>query len=246
MKKLSILVALLLLVGCGSSKETVETEYNNKNHNEIVKTLIGDPLDKDKTKEIFDKSGSVDVYYEKVNETDVTLTIVNNMDYYYTGTIDFEVCPFSVTTTALAPNGYASATIECPEFVEDDEFTYNGTLHERNEENAYNVSIESYYYEDNDELFDYVLDLEEVTLDDVKELAKYLYTESLMMNYESEMVVKVYPKAAYDVAFEASTEEAWNKLDEESMAGRIWLDVNSDFAEIYDVNGDLVERINYR
>lgn len=245
MKKCWVLLSLLLLLGC-SSKETVETEYFNSNHNEIVKDLLGEPLRKDETSKIFDESEAIDVYYDWVDEKKITLTIVNNMDYYYTGTVNFEVCPYSVSTMGLAPNGYASATIECPEFIEDGDFTYNGTLFERKEEHQYNVGIETYYYEDNDTLFDYVLDLEKITSEDIKKLADYLYTESVMMNYEDEMNINIYPKDAYDKAYETNTEEAWNELDKNYYSGRIWLDANSDFAEMYDAKDKLIERLNYR
>ena len=107
MKKLAAVVALCLLAGC-SSKETIEVDYVHPNHNEIAEQVLGEPLGKDETQEIFESTESVDVYYEVVDDTQVTLSIFNNMDYYYTGTVDLDACEFQLSVTGLAPYSYAS------------------------------------------------------------------------------------------------------------------------------------------
>ncbi|WP_294561399.1 hypothetical protein [uncultured Traorella sp.] len=248
MKKLAAVVALCLLAGC-SSKETIEVDYVHPNHNEIAEQVLGEPLGKDETQEIFESTESVDVYYEVVDDTQVTLSIFNNMDYYYTGTVDLDACEFQLSVTGLAPYSYASKTVECPNFAEDSEFTFTGTLYNRNDENAYTTPFEAYYYEDDDTLYDYTLDLslEEINEDELKKLANYLYTENILSNYAGEMWVRVYPKTAYDEAYGMNTDEAWNKLDSESFVATIWVDAENDIAEIYDgQTSELIERINYR
>lgn len=248
MKKLITVLALCLLAGC-SSKETIEVDYVHANHNDVAEKVLGEPVGKDETSEIFEGSENVDVYYEVVDDNQVTLSVFNNMDYYYTGTVDLEACDFQLSVTGLAPYSYASKTVECPNFAEDSEFTFTGTLYERNDENAYTTPFEIYYYEDDETIYDYVLDLslEEITEDELKKLADYLYTENILSNYEGELWVRVYPKAPYDEAYNANTDEAWNQLDSESFVGTIWVDAENDIAEIYDgKTTELIERINYR
>ena len=245
MKKLFCLLALFMLFAC-SSKESIEVDYVHDNHNEIAQEVLGKSLGKDETKEIFDSSDSLQVYYEEVDENNITLVLVNNMDYYFTGDVEFDVCAFKVSVTGLAPNGYASKTIECPDFTENAEFVFTGNLYSRNEEYAYNVNYESYYYEDDETLYDYALELDEITNDDLKAFVNYLYTENVLSNYEGEMWIRVYPKTAYDKAYAADTEASWNELDTKYLAGRIWLDAENELAEIYHPTEDeLIERINF-
>ena len=245
MKKLLCLLALFMLFGC-SSKETVEADYVHSNHNEVAKKVLGDALSKSETQAIFDSNETLEVYYEQVDDNNVTLVLVNNMDYYFTGKIEFDACKLAVSVTGLAPNGYASKTIECPEFDDKSEFIYTGNLYTRNEEYAYNVKHESYYYEDDETLYDYALDLEEITNDDLKEFVNYLYTESILANYEGEMWIRVYPKKPYDNAYKVDNEATWNELDTKYLAGRIWLDAESSMAEIYHPTKDeLIERVNF-
>lgn len=246
MKKLLTALALCLLAGC-SQKETIEVDYVHSNHADIVDQVLGDPLGKDETQKIFDSTESVDLYYDIVDENQVTLSIFNNMEYYYTGTVELDACDFRLSVSGLAPYTYASKTIECPGFVEDSEFTFTGQLFERNEENAYKTAYEVYYYEDDDTLYDYVLDLADITEDELKALAGFLYTENILGNYEGEMWIRVYPKAAYDEAYSTNTDEAWNNLDANYTAGRIWVDAENDIAEIYaGTSSDLIARINFR
>ena len=244
MKKLLCLLALFMLFGC-SSKETVEVDYVHSNHKEIAEKILGNALSKEETQKAFDSSESLEVYYEEA-ENNVTLVLLNKMDYYFTGKVDFDVCPFKIEVTGLAPNGYASKTIECPDFDENSEFVFTGKLYSRKEEYEYNVKYESYYYEDDDTLYDYALDLKEITNADLKDFANYLYTESVLSNYEGEMWIRVYPKEAYDQAYNIDTEAAWNELDTKYLAGKIWIDSETALAEIYDSKTDeLIERINF-
>ena len=245
MKKLLCLLALFMLFGC-SGKEIVEVDYVHENHNEIAQKVLGESLGKDETKKIFDSNESLQVYYEDVDENNIKLVLVNNMEYYFTGDVEFDVCEFKVSVNGLAPNGYVSKTIECPNFTENAEFIFTGKLYSRNEEYAYDVKYESYYYEDDETLYDYALALDTITNDDLKEFVNYLYTENVLTNYEGEMWVRVYPKTAYDNAYELDTEAAWNELDTKYLAGRIWIDAENDIAEIYDpLKDELVERINF-
>lgn len=246
MKKILTVLALCLLAGCSGGKESVEVDYVHSNHLDIAAKVLGNPLGKDETKEIFDTTESIDLYYDREDDENVKLTIYNNMDYYYTGSVELEACEFKLTVTGLAPNSYASKTLQCPEFVDDDEFSYEGQLSKRNDEYAYDTSFEIYWYEDDDTLFDYVLDLEEIKEDDLKALANYLYTENVLGNFEGETWVRVYPKAAYDAAYELNTDAGWNQLDSEAFAGTIWVDAQNDIAEIYGTDQTLIERINFR
>lgn len=245
MKKWLAVLALCILAGC-SSKETVEVDYYNEKHNEIVDKILGNALGKDETRKVFEETDAIDVYYEKKDEGKVVLTLFNNMDYYYTGKVDFKVCPVAVSVKGLAPYGYANAEISCPDFVEDGEFTYEGQLFERNDDYKYETEFESYYYEEDDTIFDYALKLETISNEDIKELAKYLYSENVLSNYDGEMWVKVYPFEAYETAFNDGSETAWNELDANFMAAKLWIDASNDFVEIYAPNGTLIERVNYR
>lgn len=247
MKKYWIILMLFLLAGCG--KESIETTYANAHHNEIAeKVLSSDAVEKKKADEIFKSDASLDVYLNKKDETMMEVTLYNNMDYYFTGEVEFDFCEYKVNTTGLAPYGYTSAEIECPNYIDGDEaeFRFSGKLYERNADNDYDTGIEIYYYEDNEDLFDYVLDLDKIQYEDMKKLTEYLYTESVLMNYEYEMTIKVYPIKPYKETYNAGNSDAWIQLDEESLAGKIWLDANSDFAEIYDADGVMIERINFR
>lgn len=237
-------LGLLLVAGC-SSKETVETEYFNEAHNEIVEEILGDPLSKDETTKIFNESDAIDVYYEWIDESKVALTIFNNMDYYFSGDVEFEVCPVNVKTTGLAPKSYATATIECPDFVEKSEFEFKGRLYERNQKNEYPVKYETYYYEDVETAFDYVLELDKISKENLLDLARFIYTENVASNWNGEMTVRVFPKKEYDLAYEKNSADGWKEL-EKHLVGSVWIDSNEDFAEVYDGNGDLIDRLNFR
>ena len=92
----------------------------------------------------------------------------------------------------------------------------------------------------------YSLDLKEITNDDLKAFVNFLYTESVLANYEGEMWVRVYPKEAYDKAYNTDTDAAWNELDTKYLAGKIWIDSENALAEIYHPTKDeLIERINF-
>jgi len=245
MKKLLCLLALFMLFGC-ASKEFVEVDYVHSNHKEIAEEVLGDALSKGETKKVFDSSESLEVYYEEANGDDVTLVLINKMDYYFTGQVQFDVCPFRIGVTGLAPGGYASTTIECPDFTENSEFVFNGKLYSRKDEYKYDVKYESFYYEDDETLYDYSLDLKEISKDDLKEFVEYLYTENVLMNHEGEMWIRVYPKEAYDKAYNADTEAAWNELDTKFLAGIVWIDSENALAEIYDSKTEeVIERINF-
>lgn len=244
MKKLLCLLALFMLFGC-SSKESVEVDYVHSNHKEIAEKVLGNALGKEETQKAFDAEESLEVYYEEDGDN-VKLVLLNKMDYYFTGNVEFDVCPFKIDVVGLAPNGYASKTIECPEFTESSEFVFTGKLYSRKEEYEYNVKYESYYYEDDETLYDYSLDLKEITNDDLKAFVNFLYTESVLANYEGEMWVRVYPKEAYDKAYNTDTDAAWNELDTKYLAGKIWIDSENALAEIYHPTKDeLIERINF-
>lgn len=245
MKKFLAVLALCLLAGCSS--KGIEVDYVHPNHIDIAKKVLGDPLGKDETQKLLNKTDSVELYYDIIDENQINLSVFNNMDYYYSGDVEVEVCKLKLTVTGLAPYTYASKTVDCPEFVEDTDFIYSGELFNRNDEYAYDVDYEVYYYEDDDTLYDYALDLGTITNDDLKDLANFLYIENILGNYKGEMWVRVYPKAPYDEAYAAQTEEAWNTLDSEHIAGRIWVDAENDMAEIYaGTSSDLIERINFR
>ena len=77
------------------------------------------------------------------------------------------------------------------------------------------------------------------------ELTDFLYTENILSNYDGEMWIRVYPMDKYEETYEKNTEESWNELDSNYIAGKIWLDTANDIAEVYSKDDELVERINY-
>lgn len=247
MKKLVFLTAFLLLAGC-SSKDEVEVEYIHENREEIVDKILGNSLSDEETQKIFDSGNSIDVYYERLDENQIKLTVQNNMEYYYTGSVDFEVCPYKLKVTALPSDSYLSQVIECPDFVDDSEYTYEGKLYSRNEENAYSIQYEKVAYEDNEAWFDYALDLslDEINVDEMRKLTKFIYEENVLSNYDGEMFVGVYPLEPYNETYDENSSEAWNRLDSEYLAGMVWVDTNNAVGEIYDKDGNFVERMNLK
>ena len=247
MKKFGLIVLMLMLVAC-STKEIVKIDYMHDKHDEIVAEVLT-PLGKNKSDEIlYESEENIEVYYDVDTEdkSKVTFTILNLSDYYYTGEIEFDSCEYKISVDGLAPDASVEQSIVCPEFVEDSEFTYTGLLFERKDEYKYDVAYDYYYYEDDEIMFDFVLDLETITQEDIKAFTEYLYIENILSNYESEMAIYVYPKAAYDKDYNENSEEAWNDLDTNHLAGTIWLDTKNDIAEIYDGKTfELVERINF-
>lgn len=244
MKKLCVLLTLLMLVGC-QSKESVDVNYVYSNRHDLVESALVE-IDKDQSDEIlFENSDSIDVYYTKLEDSQVEFSIVNYTDYYYSGEIDFDVCEFKISFEAIAPYGEVSQTINCPNFEEDSEYTYTGKLYERNDEYKFDIEYDYYIYEDDEEMFDFLLNLENISNDDLIELSDFLYVENILSNYEGEMWIRVYPMDKYEETYEKNTEEAWNDLDTNYIAGKIWLDTANDIAEVYSSDDELVERINY-
>lgn len=94
-------------------------------------------------------------------------------------------------------------------------------------------------------MFDYLLKLDEITNDYLVKLSDFLYVENILGNYKGEMWIRVYPMDKYEETYEKNTEEAWNDLDSNYIAGKIWLDTANDIAEVYSKDDELVERINY-
>lgn len=247
MKKLFVLLIICILAGC-NSKESIEVNYVYENHNEIVKKVL-EKIDKEESERIlFEENDSFDVFFEKSKEdkNQVIFTVFNATDYYFSGEIDFEVCEFKMSFNGLAPFSNASQTISCPEFVEESSYTYTGELYQRKEEYAFSTPYEFYIYEDDETLFDYTLDLEKITNEDLKDLAEFIYLENILSNYEGEKWIRVYPQEEYLDAYEKNTDDVWNMLDRKYVAGRIWIDTENDIAEIYSgIENELIERINF-
>lgn len=244
MKKIWILLFLCILVGC-QSKRSVEVDYVYPNHREIAESTLVKIDEKTSDKILFDDNESVDVFYTKLEDSNVEFSIVNYTDYYYSGEIDFDVCEFKISFDAIIPYGEVSQTISCPNFVEDSEYSYYGQLYERNEEHKFDIEYDYYIYEDDEEMFDYLLKLDTITNEHLIELSDFLYVENVLGNYEGEMWIRVYPMDKYEETYEKNTEEAWNELDSNYIAGKIWLDTANDIAEVYSKDDELVERINY-
>lgn len=244
MKKLFLLLALCLLAGC-SRKETVEVNYIYPNHKEIVEKTLVKIDEKESDKILFEDEGSIDVFYTKLEDSKVEFSIVNYTDYYYSGSIDFDVCEFKISFEGIAPHGEVSQTIECPNFVEDGEYSFNGQLYERKDEYKFNIEYDFYRYEEDEEMFDFLLKLDTITNENLVELTNFLYIENILGNYEGEMWIRVYPMDKYEETYEINTEAAWNELDTKHIAGKIWLDSANDIAEVYSNTDELIERINY-
>ncbi len=244
MKKILVLFTLCLLVGC-MGKKTVEVNYAYSNHHEVVeKTLV--KIDSKKSDEIlFDGIDSVDVFYKKLDGNQVEFSIVNYTDYYYSGEVDFDVCEFKISFEAIVPKGEVSQVIECPNFKEDSSYSFNGQLYERNDDYQFDIEYEVYFYEDDETLFDYVLNLDVISDEDLIQLSHFVYIENILGNYEGEMWIRVYPMGKYKEAYELNTPEAWNDLDANYVVGKIWIDTENDIAEIYTANDELIERVNY-
>ena len=156
MKKILMLLTLFLLAGC-QNKESVEVDYVYSNHNEVAENVLV-PIDKKQSSEIlFENNESVDVFYTVLEDSKVEFSIVNYTDYYYSGDIDFDVCEFKISFEAITPHGEVSKTIECPNFKEDSAYSYIGQLYERNEKHQFDIEYNYYVYEDDEEMFDYLL-----------------------------------------------------------------------------------------
>lgn len=240
LKALSIVGMAALLCACssGSKYETVEIEYLNPNRDKVISEVLqSKPIAKTETKKILDdRNTTIEVYYDDPVNDEYTIQVVNLSDYYFTGHVDFPECEKSINVKALPPKSGDFATFVCPAFDADADFEYDGDLYERTEEAAFNVEMDIYYFEEDDTIYDYVLDSDNIDAEMIRSLADYLYTESVLGNLEGTFNMYVFAKSDYD---------AGNYTDEYIKAV-IWLDQANDLAEIYANDGSLVERINYR
>lgn len=240
LKTLSVLSMAALLCACssGSKYETVEIEYLNPNRDKVISEVLqSKPIAKTEAQKIFDNpSTTIEVYYDDPVNDEYRIQVVNLSDYYFTGHVDFPECEKSINVKALPPKSSDFATFACPAFDADADFEYDGDLYDRTEEAAFNVEMDIYYFEEDDTVYDYVLDSDNVDADMIRSLADYLYTESVLGNLEGTYNMYVFAKSDYD---------AGNYADEYIKA-MIWLDQANDLAEIYANDGSLVERINYR
>lgn len=240
LKTLSVLSMAALLCACssGSKYETVEIEYLNPNRDKVISEVLqSKPIAKTEAQKIFDNpSTTIEVYYDDPVNDEYRIQVVNLSDYYFTGHVDFPECEKSINVKALPPKSGDFATFACPAFDADADFEYDGDLYDRTEEAAFNVEMDIYYFEEDDTVYDYVLDSDNVDADMIRSLADYLYTESVLGNLEGTYNMYVFAKSDYD---------AGNYADEYIKA-MIWLDQANDLAEIYANDGSLVERINYR
>lgn len=243
MRKIWIILVLCLLAGC-QNKETVEVNSIYSNRHEVVEETLT-PIDEKESEEIISNEQSFDVFYDRVDESKVEFSIVNYTDYYYSGEIDFDVCEFKISFEAIVPKGEVSQTIECPNFKEDSGYSYTGQLYERNEGNRLNVEYNYYVYEEDEKLFDYLLNVDEITNEHLIELSNFLYVENILGNVETEMWIRVYPMEQYEETYRINTEAAWNDLDSNYVAGKIYLDTVNDLAEVYSKDDTLIKRINY-
>ena len=126
---------------------------------------------------------------------------------------------------ALPPMSGDFATIVCPAFDADADFEYDGDLYERTEEAAFNVPMEIYYFEEDDTVYDYVLDSDSIDAEMIRSLADYLYTESVLANLEGTYNMYVFAKSDYDAklsAFNTSQRERAQRISElESEIARL-------------------------
>lgn len=240
LKTLSVLSMAALLCACssGSKYETVEIEYLNPNRDKVISEVLqSKPIAKTEAQKIFDDpSTTIEVYYDDPVNDEYTIQVVNLSDYYFTGHVDFPECEKSISVKALPPKSGDFATFACPAFDADADFEYDGDLYDRTEEAAFDVEMDIYYFEEDNTVYDYVLDSDNVDAEMIRSLADYLYTESVLGNLEGTYNMYVFAKSDYD---------AGNYADEYIKA-MIWLDQANDLAEIYANDGSLVERINYR
>lgn len=240
LKTLSVLSMAALLCACssGSKYETVEIEYLNPNRDKVISEVLqSKPIAKTEAQKIFDDPNTtIEVYYDDPVNDEYTIQVVNLSDYYFTGHVDFPECEKSVSVKALPPLSGDFATFTCPAFDVDADFEYDGDLYERTEEAAFNVEMDVYYFEEDDTVYDYVLDSDNIDAEMIRAFADYLYTESVLGNLEGTYNMYVFAKSDYDAG----------NYGEEYIKAMVWLDQANDLVEIYANDGSLVERINYR
>ena len=239
-KALGVLSMAALLCACssGSKFESVDIVYLNPNHDKVMSEVLqSKPIAKTEAQKVFsDPNTTIEVYYDDPVNDEYRIRVVNLSDYYFTGHVDFPECEKSINVKALPPMSGDFATIVCPAFDADADFEYDGDLYERTEEAAFNVPMEIYYFEEDDTVYDYVLDSDSIDAEMIRSLADYLYTESVLANLEGTYNMYVFAKSDYDA----------NNFGDDAIKAVIWLDQVNDMAEIYANDGSLVERINYR
>lgn len=228
LKKVICLLAITLLTGCGSKYEAVEIEYLNANRESVVKDVLGDKVsDTDET--------SIEMYYNELDDGAYDIQIWNATDYYYSGSVNLPECEKSISLTALPPQSGYITTLVCPAFDAEANFEYEGSLYERKEEKQLKYTYESYYYEEYPNVYDYVLDVSELDDATIKEFTNYLYEELVLKDVKEPITVYLFTQASYEL-----------DLYEEACKGILWIDQVNDFAEISDIDGNLIERLNYR
>lgn len=234
MKKTSLLLSLCLLTACSSKAETSIT-YINEKRGEIMKEVLNEePISKDEMKKQLDADDSIEVYYEE-KDAALLLHVVNNTDYYYTGTIDFDACEAKLKVEAL-PSGQSIVTeFECPNFDKSGGYVFDGKLYDRQDEKKLGFGIETYYYKEDEEMVDYVLDIDVIGEEQLMMMANYLYTEAVLANVEYEINAYIYTKKGYD-------DPESNDL---GYSGYIWLNQASNVVEVYGVNGELIQTIEF-
>lgn len=235
MKKLWIVLGSLLLAGC-ATYETIKVEYVNNNRDEIIDKVLEKKELPNSEELLKDLDASIDVYYyELEGEGEYTIEIANSSDYYYTGNIEFEECKQRIEMTALPPYSSTYTDIVCPAFNKDGDFFYQGKLYDRKEEYRLEDPYEFYYYEEDDTVYDYVFDKESLDEAYIKKFADYLFTEMVLVDLDYATFNYLYTKEKYDA-----------EQYDEAYYGYIWVDPINDFVEIYDSEGNMVERINHR
>lgn len=238
LKGLGILGLATLLCACSAKYESVEVDYLNPNRDKVIKEVLkSKPISKAHAQKVFDNiNTTIQVYYDDPVNDEYTIQVVNMSDYYYTGYVAFPECEKQIELKALPPLSSHTASFACSVFDVDADFEYRGDLYERKEDKDFTVPMEVYYYEENDMIYDYVLDSDAIDEAMIRSLADYLYTESVLTNLDGTYNMYVFAKSDYDAG----------NYEDEHIKGMIWLDQVNDLAEIYSGDGSLLERINYR
>ena len=234
LKKLICLASLVLLAGCGAQYESVPVTYYNANHDTIADSVLGDRLSDEEIENQFNNN-VIELYYNELSEGAYDIQVWNESDYYYSGEVALPECEKSIQVKAVPPHSGIVTTLVCPEFDVEADFEYSGDLYERKADKQLSYAYEMYYYEDVADTYDAVLDVTELNEDTIKQFAEYLYEEFVLMNIQNSSTVHLFTSESY-------------MLDtyEEACKGYIWIDQANDFVEIMDIDGNLIERVNYR
>lgn len=225
---------LMALFGDHTKYETIQ--HPNPRRHEVVKQVVSndDISDFDKDN-IRNNNLFVQVYYQEAVDGNVEIELYNPSEFFLSGKVVFTECKSGVELEAVPPYGSAFHTLACPAFDADADFEYESYYHDYKDGQVAPIEYEIYYFEEDNTTYDYVINQAALNEEEFKAMADFMYKDSVLRDEDGAYTGYFFTKEGYD------TEDF-----EGSFIGSVWVDPIQDFTEIYDQEGNLLQRNNYR